>query len=222
MPSKTLLIVQLLIVLVVGLTVQSSPIKSEQLQKRQTAAKDTTEMEDIQIQLQKRFEKHLYCAAQSIYNTRAERLSVLDLPVPTAPHIDNDTKTFMSATFDLFSALCKNFTIAMCLKNQVQDLLFNTDTTPELSSDNIQKSFEILTNLQIMVTTFDDMQFSVNHSRCVRLTAAQYRIMYYIQYPSTSLKQALKDLGEDWYRNEKYYNHKDVRHSDNCPQIITS
>ena len=56
-------------------------------------------------------------------------------------------KTVMNATFDHFSTVCKNFTIAMRLKYQVQDLLFSTDTTPELITDNIQNLCEILTSL---------------------------------------------------------------------------
>ena len=61
-----------------------------------------------------------------------------DLTVPAAPQINVNIKSVMSATFDHFSSLCKNFTIAMSLTYQVQDLLFNTDTNPELSSDDIQ------------------------------------------------------------------------------------
>ena len=41
----------------------------------------------------------------------------------------------------------QELTIAMSLKYQVQDLLFNTDTTPELITDNIQNLSEILTSL---------------------------------------------------------------------------
>ena len=56
-----------------------------------------------------------------------------NLTVPAAPKININTKTVMNVIFDYFSTLCKNFTIAMSLKYQVQDLLFNNDTTPELT-----------------------------------------------------------------------------------------
>ena len=58
----------------------------------------------------------------------------------------------MNATFDYFSTIYKNFTIAMSL--QVQDPLFNTDTTTEftMATDNIQSLYEILTSLQTMAT----------------------------------------------------------------------
>ena len=39
----------------------------------------------------------------------------------------------MNVIFDYFSTLYKNFTIAMSLKYQVQDLLFNNDTTSEIT-----------------------------------------------------------------------------------------
>ena len=84
--------------------------------------------------------------------------------------------------------------------------MYNTGTTPELNSDDIKKLSEILTHLQTMATAFDDIQYNRNHSRCVRLTAAQYRIMYYIQHPNTSLKQALKDIKEFWNSTDGDYN----------------
>ena len=58
-----------------------------------------------------------------------------------------------------YRSFLKNFTIAMSLTYQVQDLLFiiNTDTTPELSCDDIQKLSEILAHLQTMATAFDDI-----------------------------------------------------------------
>ena len=50
-----------------------------------------------------------------------------------------------------------------------------------------------------MATALDDLQFHKDHSRCIlRLTAAQYRIMYHVQHPNTTLIQALKDITEFW------------------------
>ena len=73
----------------------------------------------------------------------------------------------MNVTFDYFSTLCKNFTIAMSLKYQVQDLLFNNATTTELTTDNIHNLSEILTSLQTMGTALGDLQFHKDHSRCM-------------------------------------------------------
>ena len=153
-------------------------------------------------------ENSLFCAALSLHIKMRDFSN--DLTVPAAPQINVNIQSVMSATFDDFSSLCKNFTIAMSLTYQVQDLLFNTDTTPELSSDNIQKLSEVLAHLQTMATAFDDIQYNRDHSRCVRLTAAQYRIMYYIQHPNTSLKQALEGIKESWNSTDGDYKHKDL------------
>ena len=190
-------IIQLLIISVVGLMVQSAPVSvtDDHLQKRSTSENN-----------QQVPENSLFCASLSLHIKMRDFSN--DLTVPAAPQINDNIKSVMSITFDHFSSLCKNFTIAMSLTYQVQDLLFNTDTTPELSSDNIQKLSEILAHLQTMATAFDDIQYNRNHSRCIRLTAAQYRIMYYIQHPNTSLKQALKDIKEFWNSTDGDYKHE--------------
>ena len=139
------------------------------------------------------------CSVQLLHCTLILRIYLYsNLTVPAAPEININTKIVMNVTFDHFSTLCKNFTIAMSLKYQVQDLLFNTDTTPELSKDNIQNLPEILTSLQTIATALGDLQFHKDHNRCIRLTAAQYRIMYYVQHPNTTLIQALKGITEFW------------------------
>ena len=90
-------------------------------------------------------EKRLFCAATSLHFDIKDLSS--DLTVLPAPQTNINITTVMNATFDHFSTVCKNFTIAMSLKYQVQDLLFSTDTTPELITDNIQNLCEILTSL---------------------------------------------------------------------------
>ena len=192
-------IIQLLIISVVGLMVQSAPVSvtDDHLQKRSTNENN-----------QQVPENSLFCAALSLHIKMRDFSS--DLTVPAAPQINVNIKSVMSTTFDHFSSLCKNYTIAMSLIYQVQDLLFYTDATPELSSDDIQKLSELLAHLQTMATAFDDIQYNRDHSRCVRLTAAQYRIMYYIQHPNISLKQALKDIKEFWNSTDGDYNHEDL------------
>ena len=72
---------------------------------------------------------------------------------------------------------------------------------------------EILTSLQRMATALDDrLQFHKDHSRCIRLTAAQYRIMYYVQHPNTTLIQALKGITEFWKLIDGDYEHKDLHY----------
>ena len=192
-------VIQLLIISVVGLMVQSVPVSitDNRLQKQST--------NEINQRVP---ENSLFCAALSFHIKMRDFSS--DLTVPATPQINDNIKSVMSATFDHFSSLCKNFTVAMSLTYQVQDLLFYTDTTPELSSDDIQKLSDVLALLQTMATAFDDIQYNRNHSRCIRLTAAQYRIMYYIQHPNTSLKQALKDIKEFWNSTDGDYKHEDL------------
>ena len=192
-------IIQLLIISVVGLMVQSAPVSvtDDHLQKRSTNENN-----------QQVPENSLFCAALSLH-IKMKDFST-DSTVPAAPQINDNIESVMNETFDHFSSLCKNFTIAMSLTYQVQDLLFNADTTPELSSDDIQKLSEILALLQTMAISFDDIQYNRDHSRCVRLTEAQYRIMYYIQHPNTSLKQALEDIKEFWNSTDGDYKHENL------------
>ena len=199
-----------LLISVICLMVQSAPVNvnNDHLQKRSS---DLSENQRV-------YEKDLFCTASSLRNT-ARRLR-LNLTLPPYPQVDINvkTETIMNTTFDLFSKECKNFTIAMMLKHQLQDFLFNTDViTPELSastelnSDNIKRMTTILTNLQTMANTFDNMQFSKHRSSCVRLTPLQYTIMYHVRYSNISLLQSLKDM-ESWVLDESYYEYPDARH----------
>ena len=199
-----------LITSVICLMVQSAPVNvgNDHLQKRSSYISEN----------QRVFEKDLYCAAMSLRNT-ARKLR-LNLTLPSYPQVDINvkTETIMNATFDYFSKECKNFTTAMMIKHQLQDFLFNTDViTPELSvttelnSDNIKRVATILTNLQTMANTFDNMQFSKHRSSCVRLTPIQYTIMYHVRYSNISLLQSLKDM-ESWALDESYYEYPEARH----------
>ena len=196
-------IIQLLIISVVSLMIQSAPV-SRNLQKREPTAENSIEF---------KLENHIFCASSAIHNLRWE-LPVANYTVPESQNANIDVETLVDTVFDQLSLYCRNFTIAMSLKHQLQDLLFNTDTTPDLSSDNIQKLFEILTNLQTMATAFDDIQYNSDYSRCVRLTAAQYRIICSVRHPNTTT--SLKEFVNDWYSNHKLYNHQNARHYDTC------
>ena len=179
--------------------VQSAPVND--VTKRST---DTT-MSNEEMKL----EKNLYCAAQSLYN-EGEELRNTSYTLPPLPKIDvnNNTKRNMNRMLHHFSSLCKNFTIAMILKHQLQDHIFNS--VPVLNSDNAKKLTTILTSLQTMANIFDVMQFNEDNSRCVGLTPAQYRIMYYVQY-TTPLLESLKQL-RGWYQDSSLYQYPDIRH----------
>ena len=199
----SLFIIQLFIISAFGLMVQSAPVND--VTKRSTMSK-----EEIN---QRKLEKNLYCASQTLYNNAVKLQNKAGFTLPSLPQadIDNTTKAIANKTFDHFSHRCKNFTIAMTLKHQLQERIFSNDTTVEVNSDNAKKLFKILTSLQSLANVFNDMEFIKNNSRCVKLTTAQYRIMYYVRYTALLL-ESLEDDFEDWYLNEKLYEYTDERH----------
>ena len=193
-------IIQLLIISVVGLMVQSAPVSitDDHLHKRSI----------------NEIEKSLFCAATSLHFDIKDLLS--NLTLPAAPQININTKTVINAIFHHFSTLCKDFTKAMSLKYQVQDLLFNADTTPELTTENIQTLTKMIIKLQTMATTLGDLQFHEDRSRCVRLTAAQYRIMYYVQHPNATLIQALNGTTNSWKLMGDHYQSTNLHAPRDC------
>ena len=101
----------------------------------------------------------------------------------------------------------------MTLKHQLQYLFFDTDSTPELSSKNTEWLSTILTNLQTMANTFDDMQLNKHRSSCIKFTPAQYRIMYNVP-DTTPPSKALNNM-TIWYEEEGYY-YKDKQGEGKC------
>ena len=194
MPS---LILQLLIISVFGLMVQSAPVND--VTKRSNSTVSKKEMN------QRSLENTMYCAAQSLYDAGKD-LRDKSYTLPPLPKIDvnSNTKRNMNRMLHHFSDLCKYFTKAVTLKHQLQEHLFNTDSAPQLNSDNHNKIATILTSLQTMANIFDDMQFNKDNSTCVKLTPAQYRIMYYVRY-TAPLLESLKDDLQGWYRDDSLY-----------------
>ena len=177
-------IIQLLIISVVGLMVQSAPVSITDGHLHKRSINES--------------EKSLFCAATSLHFDNDIEDLLSNLALPAAPQININTKTVINAIFHHFSTLCKDFTKAMSLKYQVQDLLFNADTTPELTTENIQTLTKMIIKLQTMATALGDLQFHEDRSRCVRLTAAQYRIMYHVSQLKATLKQTLEDITKSW------------------------
>ena len=163
-------------------------------------------------EMKQKLENTLYCAAQSLHHAR-EDLENVEFILPSLPQADisNNIKTIINKTFHHFSYLCKNFTKVMTLKHQLLEHIFNNDTASELNSDNAKKLSTILTSLQTMANVFNVLQFNKHNSRCVKLTPAQYRIMYYAQKTSPLLK-SLKHHLERWYRDDSLYEYPEVRH----------
>ena len=202
----SLFIIQLLIISAVGLMVQSAPVSvtNVHLQKRDAAANP------IEEDIQRKLENRLYCAADTLHNAvghlqRSDEKVTLD---PTEIDVNITEISVDNKTFDFFSKdsnLCESFIIAMSIKHQLQDLLFNTNIISELSFKNTKRLYTIITNLQTMANTFDDMQLHQHHSRCVEFTPVQYRIMYYVRYTDTPLLNSLEELGRNWTSENSNY-----------------
>ena len=193
--KMTSFILQLLIVLAIGLMVQSAPVND--VTKRSAKEKK-----------HRKLENNLYCTAQSL-DFAGRQLQLHNKSYILL--ISNNIKINMNRMLDHFSNLCKNFIIAMTLKHQLQEHLFNDDTALEVNSDNAKTISTILTSLETMANIFDDMQFNKDNSRCVKLTPAQYRIMYYVRY-TAPLLESLKDDLHGWYLNPGLYEYQDERH----------
>ena len=196
-------ILQLFIISAFGLMVQSAPVND--VTKRSTDIKMSVEEMN-----QRKLENNLYCAAQSLYIEGGQLRNVMyTLPPFLKIDVNSNTKRNMNRMLHRFSSLCKYFTIAMTLKHQLQDHIFNT--APELNSDNNRKLSTILTNLQTMANIFNDMQLNKDNSRCVKLTPAQYKIMYYVRY-AAPLLESLEDDLQGWYVDPSLYEYEDERH----------
>ena len=172
----SLFISQLLIISALGLMVQSAPIN---LTKRLTANNKAV------------LKNRLYCAAKALYNARGNSRSV---------GYNSDDDSAATKVFKLFSHPCQNFTIAMTLKYQLLDNIFNASTALDLNSKDFST---ILTSLQTMANTFDYLEFHENNRRCLELSPAQYKMMYKAQY-TTEVLESLQDLIK-WFRNENLH-----------------
>ena len=134
----------------------------------------------------------VYCAtnAVQIFATKLIQngLSQLNLPVATVTSIIQNT------TFQNFSTECKDFTLAMSLKHQLQNYLF-TQNNSDLTSDQISRLSSILIYLQTVANSLDDIHSRQQSSHCVRLSAHGYRMMYHVLYNTTSLLNEINDQG---------------------------
>ena len=193
-------IIQLLIISVVGLMVQSAPVTvtDDHLHKRQAnKGHDQTTLE-----------KKLLCAAKEVYNTGQPTVT---LNVPTKYAGANEVNGIQ--TYDQITKYCMNFIMAMSLKHHLQDLLLGTNPSSQLNSDNIGKLPIILIKLQTIANTFDDLQVVKHSSSCVRFTPDEFKTIYkYIKYTNTSLLQAISDSAYFWVNDEDIYEYLTDKH----------
>ena len=136
----------------------------------------------------------IFCAAESPYD------EINDFKYANfTPSSLNITKTIPNIMFNHFSDQCKNFTKAMTFKHLLQEHFFSNDTALEVNPNDAKNLSTILTSLQSLANIFNDIEINEYSNRCVKLTPAQYRIMYYVQYNTTSLLESWKDDIAHWY-----------------------
>ena len=112
----------------------------------------------------------LYCAANAV-QIIAQGLNghptQLDLAIATENRV---TEIILNTAFQQFSNECKDFTLAMSLKHQLQDSLFrqkNQDLTPH----QINRLSSILIYLQTIANSLNYIHSRQQSSHCVRLSA---------------------------------------------------
>ena len=81
------------------------------------------------------------------------------------------TTTVLHLLTNNFSEECKDFTKAMSLKHQLQDYLFNQDSS-SLHTDQAEYVHSILVGLQTTADVLDQYQFSQHSTNCPGLPAA--------------------------------------------------
>ena len=140
----------------------------------------------------------VYCAANAI-QTIAQRLNNLTLSVAAENPV---TSIILNTIFQQFSSECKDFTLAMSLKHQLQNYLF-TQNNSDLTNHTSQLS-SILIYLQTIANSLDDIHSRQQSSHCVRLSAHGYRMMYHVLYDTTSLLTEIETQGRSWVQNENY------------------
>jgi len=192
-------ILQLSIISALGLMVQSAPINT-MINKRSTQKICTDKNVTVVLTA---LENRIYCAAVDLHNANGQlRKAKYNLRPSDLPKIDINTKIeIVNKLYNLSSYRCKQFTTVMILKHRLQDYIFNAGTADlELNSEHVAKNlYIILTSLQTMANSFNDIEISITNKRCVKFAPAQYKIMYYAKY--TSLLEILTDYSSGWYQD---------------------
>ena len=189
-------ILQLSIISALGLMAQSAPINT-MINKRSTQKICTYENVTVVLTA---LENRIYYAAVDLHNANGQlHRAKYNLRPSDLPKIDINTKTeIANKLYNLSSYRCKQFTTVMILKHRLQDYIFNADS--ELNTENVTEYLSIiLTSLQIMADSFNDIEISITNKRCVKFAPAQYKIMYYAKY--TSLLEILTDYSSGWYQD---------------------
>ena len=180
--------------------VQSAPVRvtDDHLQKRQAHGNN-----------QKALEQKLYCAVTKVRNTANDLNKKVTLNV-SAKYVG---ATRESNTDDNLTKYCMHFIMAMSMKHHLQDHLLDTDVTSQCTTASIENLSVLLTNLQTMANTLDDLQVNKHDSSCARFEPSDFKTIYkYIPYTHASLLQAIHDIADFWYRDEDSYEYNEARH----------
>ena len=190
------IILQLSIISALGLMIQSAPINT-MINKRSTpncTGKDLTIPEE-----------RLFGAARDLHDATGKlHKAQYNHARLGFPEIDFDVENeTVDELYSLFSYLCKKYANVMILKHQLQDYIFNSNMTDlNLTAEDIAGNISIiLTSLQTMADSFDDFEFSIFNKRCVKLTQAQYQIMYYVKRNQDASLLKLKEDFDGWYKD---------------------
>ena len=196
-------IIQLLIISVVGLMVQSAPVSvtDDHLQKRQAQCNNH----------QKALEVKLFCAVTKVRNTANDLNKTVTLNVS----VKYVGATRENNTDDNLTKYCMHFIMAMSMKHHLQDLLLDTNVISKRTNASIEDLSVLLTNLQTMANTLDDLQVNKHDSSCARFEPSNFKTIYkYIPYTHASLLQAIYDIADFWVNDEDSYECKEDRHYD--------
>jgi len=181
------------IIFIIIYVVQSAPLTHDQRIHREAIDTTTNNMESIKI--------NFYCAAKLFTDALKLKTFTINLTNLT---IDNGRKTVLNQTIAQFSEECKDFTKAMSLKYQLLDHLFNQHDL-SLTIDQTIDVNSILHGLQTTANILDQYQFSQHNTNCPRLSGAEYKIMYHVQFSSLSLLDEISTQGNRWVGKDNYF-----------------
>jgi len=192
-----MLFIQLLIISVIGVTIQGAPVK------RNESECDPKIISDEAMNKTEKQRAYLYCIANTLQhidgNISDAAKRIVNVPPPST---DDDTKMMLNITFNHHSYQCKNFTIALSLKHRLQDYLFHQTKTTAISQ-YYKPLCSILVYLQTMANLLDDIEFDKHNRRCIRLTPTEYKMMYHVIYGDILLLKSLQDM-KDWVTYKNY------------------
>jgi len=191
--------------------VQSVPLSHDQRIRRETDGVTTININVTRISF--------YCAAKLFSNNAGSLImNKAKISISLNCTVPDDKTAVLCQLFNHFSEECKDFTKAISLKHQLQDYLFNQNSS-SLTTDQAEHVHLILVGLQTTADVLDQYQFSQHNTHCPRLPAIQYKMMYHVQYNDTSLVEVIKTQGDSWIHDD-YHIYRQNKPSPDCNQLF--